>query len=301
MTTTTNYRSELRRYIEGDPNIIGVSETLEDELVGGRPSGRQAIRVTVKRKLAASQLSPKRRLPDEIDGVPVDVVVPNRRRQRDLRDELKAFAERLEKTCKTCRSAADLVEHIARLEAFVARHAPDLPPEVETRVKSGIESAQKATAGVAERCDSLLKGVKGAIRVLPGGISIGAAVMIAVIATVTVVGGPILANRLLAPAVTISNAGCDNLAVPGWVAAFELTPGTTTLASGHSLTLHVPWLTLGVNRSTKVVTVNGPANIPHYQLPAISSGMRVLVDNRDILGLSNIALKDVRQITLACK
>jgi len=55
-------------------NVIGYSETLKNEIVGGVEVQRKAYRVYVSKKLPKSQLSPQDILPDEINGIPVDVV-----------------------------------------------------------------------------------------------------------------------------------------------------------------------------------------------------------------------------------
>lgn len=48
------------------PNVVGVAQGMR----GGEP----ALLVLVTRKLPAGELSPAATLPDEIDGVPIDVV-----------------------------------------------------------------------------------------------------------------------------------------------------------------------------------------------------------------------------------
>lgn len=50
----------------GYPNVVGVGEGLR----GGTP----ALLVFVTHKVPAAQLAPAELLPDEIDGVPIDVV-----------------------------------------------------------------------------------------------------------------------------------------------------------------------------------------------------------------------------------
>jgi hypothetical protein len=299
MIAPPSYLQDLGRFKQHDPNIVAFSREPEDELVGGRPSGRKAIRVYVKRKIPLDQLSPERRLPEAIDGIPVDVVAPDKRRQRKLHAELQEFARQLERTCKTCKSVADLVDHIAKLETFVADHAPDLPPDVETNIRSGIEHVRAATSDVSDRCDSLLKTVKGAIRVLPGGLSVGTALVAATIVVVAGVGA-VAANHLLGPSITVVNASCADLPVPGWAAPFGSVPVKTHLASGDQIELHAPWLSLDVDRVSRVVTVRGPGGITLDTLPAVPGSMRVTVDGKNLLGLTSVALSGGQRITLSC-
>ena len=54
------------------PNVIGVG--VGRELAGGKPTGRVAIRVYVRKKLPKDQLAPNAVLPDTIEGLPVDVI-----------------------------------------------------------------------------------------------------------------------------------------------------------------------------------------------------------------------------------
>ena len=58
----------LRAY----PNVTGVGVGLK--VTGGRRTERVAIRVYVQRKVPRAELTDADRLPDEIDGIPVDVV-----------------------------------------------------------------------------------------------------------------------------------------------------------------------------------------------------------------------------------
>ena len=43
-------------------------------LVGGLPTGQLAIRVYVSQKLPIDQVPPRERIPEEVGGVPVDVI-----------------------------------------------------------------------------------------------------------------------------------------------------------------------------------------------------------------------------------
>jgi hypothetical protein len=54
------------------PNVVGVG--VGQELVGGRRTDRVCIRVYVRKKLPKSDLPPGGVLPDNIDGLPVDVI-----------------------------------------------------------------------------------------------------------------------------------------------------------------------------------------------------------------------------------
>jgi hypothetical protein len=56
------------------PNVNGISLKLQDELIDGKPSGRKAIRVYVVKKVPREMLAFHELLPDEIEGVPVDVI-----------------------------------------------------------------------------------------------------------------------------------------------------------------------------------------------------------------------------------
>lgn len=64
----------LRQILSTNPHVVGYSEILQPEEVKGRPSGRMAIRIYVDRKIAKRGLPVSQRLPDEIDGIPVDVI-----------------------------------------------------------------------------------------------------------------------------------------------------------------------------------------------------------------------------------
>lgn len=54
------------------PNVVGVG--VGHELVGGKSTGRVAIRVYVRKKLPKDQLAPGAILPDTLEGLPVDVI-----------------------------------------------------------------------------------------------------------------------------------------------------------------------------------------------------------------------------------
>jgi hypothetical protein len=66
------------------PNVRAVD--IGFEFRGGRSSGRLAVRVHVTRKVPISKLANAERLPDEIDGFPVDVIESNPTVDLDFRN-----------------------------------------------------------------------------------------------------------------------------------------------------------------------------------------------------------------------
>jgi hypothetical protein len=62
---------KLRKKYKG---VVGYSARLQDELVKGKPSGRKAIRIYVEKKKSRRSLKKAQLLPDEMFGIPVDVV-----------------------------------------------------------------------------------------------------------------------------------------------------------------------------------------------------------------------------------
>lgn len=83
MSEEDNCREALTRYTQtllAFPNVVGVG--IGEEITEGRPTGRCAVKVYVKRKVSLDQLDPPEVLPDALqlmsgeDGVkvPVDVV-----------------------------------------------------------------------------------------------------------------------------------------------------------------------------------------------------------------------------------
>lgn len=71
------HRKRLLAY----PNVHSVDVGLE--FSDGRPTGRLALRVHVTEKVAEGALSRAHRVPDELDGVPVDVIQFNPRPQQN--------------------------------------------------------------------------------------------------------------------------------------------------------------------------------------------------------------------------
>ncbi|MBA3341828.1 MAG: hypothetical protein H0T48_08320 [Gemmatimonadaceae bacterium] len=71
------HRKRLLAY----PNVHSVDVGLE--FSDGRPTGRLALRVHVTEKVAEAALSRAHRVPDELDGVPVDVIQFNPRPQQN--------------------------------------------------------------------------------------------------------------------------------------------------------------------------------------------------------------------------
>lgn len=74
------HEKALKRY----PNVRSVD--VGYEFSGGQPTGRLAIRVHVDAKQAEEALAPSDRLPDELDGLPVDVIQSNPELQAVNRD-----------------------------------------------------------------------------------------------------------------------------------------------------------------------------------------------------------------------
>src|SRR5689334_1015255 len=64
----TRLAEQLKRY----PNVTGVGVGLRE--VGGKRTDEIAIRVYVREKRSEAGLRPDERLPDQIDGVRVDIV-----------------------------------------------------------------------------------------------------------------------------------------------------------------------------------------------------------------------------------
>lgn len=62
------YEAELLRY----PNVVAVGEGIQTKK--GIPTGRPCIVVFVERKLPPDKLKEEEKLPEELEGVPVDVV-----------------------------------------------------------------------------------------------------------------------------------------------------------------------------------------------------------------------------------
>jgi hypothetical protein len=62
------YEAELLRY----PNVVAVGEGIQTK--GGKPTGQPCIVVFVVRKIPQDQLAEDEILPEEVEGVPVDVV-----------------------------------------------------------------------------------------------------------------------------------------------------------------------------------------------------------------------------------
>jgi hypothetical protein len=66
-------RERLDELVDNDEDVLGFVNDLDEEKAAGRRTGRQAVVVFVRRKKPDAELDPGRRLPDEIDGIPVDV------------------------------------------------------------------------------------------------------------------------------------------------------------------------------------------------------------------------------------
>lgn len=66
------HEAELMRY----PNVVGIADGVR--MRGGKPTGQPAIIVYVERKVPREDLAGHDLLPEEIEGVPVDVVETGR-------------------------------------------------------------------------------------------------------------------------------------------------------------------------------------------------------------------------------
>ena len=73
-----------RKLLKAYPNVRSVD--IGYEFSAGQPTGRLAIRVHVDAKQPESALAPAERLPDELDGLPVDVIQSNPALQAVNRD-----------------------------------------------------------------------------------------------------------------------------------------------------------------------------------------------------------------------
>lgn len=62
------HETELLRY----PNVVGVSEGIRTKQ--GKPTGEPCLVILVQQKISRNKLSKKDILPDQIDGVLVDIV-----------------------------------------------------------------------------------------------------------------------------------------------------------------------------------------------------------------------------------
>ena len=66
--------SDIEAMMESNPNIIGYSKTLKDEIIEGKTSGRKVIRIYVKNKKPKSDTAEGQIIPDNLDGIPIDIV-----------------------------------------------------------------------------------------------------------------------------------------------------------------------------------------------------------------------------------
>src|SRR5262245_19551339 len=68
----TRHEADLMRY----PNVVGVADGVR--MRGGKPTGQRSIIVYVERKVPPTDLPQRDLLPQEIEGIPVDVVETGR-------------------------------------------------------------------------------------------------------------------------------------------------------------------------------------------------------------------------------
>ena len=68
----TRHEAELMRY----PNVVGIADGVR--MRGGKPTGQPAIIVYVERKVPRDELAEGDLLPEQIEGIPVDVVETGR-------------------------------------------------------------------------------------------------------------------------------------------------------------------------------------------------------------------------------
>ena len=63
---------ELHKKVKSLPGVLNV--TLAPEIKDGVPTGKKALVVYVEKKRPCAELAPSEILPEEVDGIPVDVV-----------------------------------------------------------------------------------------------------------------------------------------------------------------------------------------------------------------------------------
>jgi hypothetical protein len=81
--------------------VVGYSTELQKEIVKGKPSGRDAIRIYVKKKIMPGKLSKSQLLPDEVFGIPVDVVeIGEVEFQSDPKSRLRPLVGGISTSCK---------------------------------------------------------------------------------------------------------------------------------------------------------------------------------------------------------
>lgn len=72
LSTLARAREAASKHLHSLPNVQSVGAGYEE--VGGQVTGQLCLRVYVTAKLPPSQLDPKERIPDQIDGIPTDVI-----------------------------------------------------------------------------------------------------------------------------------------------------------------------------------------------------------------------------------
>lgn len=78
MALPTTIIATLDDLLERNPRVVAYSEDEAPELRAGEPTGRTGIRVYVDEKRPYAELDAGERLPEEIEGLPVDVVAAGR-------------------------------------------------------------------------------------------------------------------------------------------------------------------------------------------------------------------------------
>ena len=63
----------LRQLLKTEPNVVGFSSTLKDEIVRGKPTGRKVIRIYTEKRMSPQKRAASR-MPAQIGGVPVDLM-----------------------------------------------------------------------------------------------------------------------------------------------------------------------------------------------------------------------------------
>lgn len=208
----------------------------------------------------------------------------DKKRKRKARAALILFLKRLRAHCGTFKKADEWYGFIKKyLNPLLDEYREEIPKEVLTKIKETENLADTTSEAANRACRNLGREIEKAVKMLPGGGSLGW--LVTLIAAAIVLG--VLATYLNRSAITviIKNEGCLPLTpivyLPVKIPGLELP--TTPIPSGGQGTAKLPPVTFTVNNSLKgTIRLTALGMTLTFELS--SGGIDVLFDGSSLLG-----------------
>ncbi len=192
-----------------------------------------------------------------------------KKRQQQARKALEAFLAKLRDACKTIAGIEQWLAHTKLLESILHEYEDALPSDAQTRLRAAMKVADATRAALEKACEVLQLEVEKVIALLPAAaaLSLGTALIAALIVGAVAVGGAAAISAATAATLTIENKNCGDIIFPPIpIPAPGLELPNRAIRAGEYGDAKIPfWVTMNVDATVSPLvlrTLAGSFTVP---------------------------------------